>query len=396
MNKCDIIDKDNYIQISQKYFKTTGSDFYPFLSIEQRFICIDIINHKMILSPAEDFNDFELEDDDYNTIIEILRNHCKKLFGFTPNIEEGSTNFEKLKNFFNFPFWPQLNNISGEFQTLFNFQEDRLNPDGYKHVLKKMGIEVTESLWKRFINYKESVSNYMVIKELGFTDINILADILDDLHEREIVLHDINSYDMQDITRFVHSNFEYLSQRKMYKTISKCFNSGLERDALCLFNRLDDQFALMDGTKSKILKEGFTDYNHHLMNQLLNRLYNTRIDNIPNYTFKYTEEEKSYEQTIDDYEFHLLKDTDFMKFLGSVMNNCVYSCYRTPAINRHCLIAYATTQSKIKLCIELRPFKNSYKIEQAKAYANAQPNQEQLEVLEKWIKACGFSKIYFC
>jgi len=136
---------------------------------------------------------------------------------------------------------------------------------------------------------------------------------------------------------------------------------------------------LSDEEKQKIVKEGFTLYNHNLLVNVMNNHQNALIDEKYKKGFEYTKKEKSLEGTFNGFEFKLPEKPSKLLELGQTLHNCVGG-YIERVFKKSCLIVYATKDNKNRLCIEVR----GNLIQQGRADHNSSPKGEALIAFNEW------------
>ena len=108
-NKISLKD-DGTVEIGNTYF-CINSETGELLQLK-RYLTLNVKKRISRVFADKDDEWFLITDEEYSKIMEIMNNQMKEECGFVPDLAYGVTNFDKLVNFANFPFAPELNEFS--------------------------------------------------------------------------------------------------------------------------------------------------------------------------------------------------------------------------------------------------------------------------------------------
>lgn len=284
------------------------------------------------------------------------------------------------------PFCPNLAGVlfhSPAFSVNSNIAHDfplnRKDGNVFNEFLDFIKVPNTKQIRKTFQKDYRVIEIAYKLKNAGFSDLNAFNlatknssffDIIFDITERD------NSI-QENLSFFVKYSFSKKSEIATMKTLLKFDKDewrGTYTDALNMFRLYFEH--IPEILRKRILRYGFNKKNHDELS-----LLGASLKNIP---FKYSEEQFSLEQKIEDYEFALPKDSTQLVEIGMKLHNCVAS-YSDDIIGKKCTIVYAKKDGKYVLCIEVR----GNKVHQERADSNFDPNKEQNRILKIWHESHG-------
>ena len=110
-NEWTLLENDRYVFLKRIVYEEANGIGTKIIRKEFS-ICADVEKGRLFVTPDNKKNKagFYVPDEQYKKMRSILLNRCKKHFGFTPEYEWGETNFEKLKNYIQFPVFPEWKN----------------------------------------------------------------------------------------------------------------------------------------------------------------------------------------------------------------------------------------------------------------------------------------------
>lgn len=138
---------------------------------------------------------FDILDNEYQKIMNILEKQLEKEYGFIPYVSYGETNFDRLVNFVNYPFAPELNGFSKLFEhenvdTVFkdyagieyccsqSIKDDLKNsPDGIRKFINYCGLDYTSKIKKRFMQGCTEFAKFLGIWYAGFRDNKVIEHL---------------------------------------------------------------------------------------------------------------------------------------------------------------------------------------------------------------------------
>lgn len=129
----------------------------------KRYLILDIRNRSARIYAEAGNEWFDIFDEDYERIMNVLNAQIKEECGFIPDISYGETNFDRLVNFTRYPFAPELNElckkeILGD-KLEASEKELKYSPDGVKKIIQLTGLPYTQRLNKIFCRDIERLQN---------------------------------------------------------------------------------------------------------------------------------------------------------------------------------------------------------------------------------------------
>jgi len=416
---------DGTIEIENTYFcinPETGD-----LAKLKRYLTLNV-KKRIARTFAEEGNEwFNITDAEYSKIMEIMNNQMKEECGFIPDLSYGETNFDRLINFANFPYAPELNEFSYlmgedepssyiEYLASSRMEEMlKMNPSAISEFIKLCGIPYTPKNNRIFLQGHRNFLEYLALFYTGFKDERVIDRIIAaDEHKLfaatlntcsfEIKYNDTDYekqngkmhfsftdksdifFDIRNLLRIYDEKtagkltVELISNKKSYST----------SDALDYLVNLIDEHLLSDSVIRKIGKEGFTEYNHDLLMRIYRDAHPDSEEHFENQIIEYDEVEQELCWQHSGFEFCLPEDTNRLVEIGSKMNICVGHLYRDKAAKKQCTIVYAKKDDSYELCIEVQKTKdNRFKLVQKSAFSNHAPQGKTLEVFRQWCRVKG-------
>ena len=422
---------DGTVEIENTYF-CINSETGELVQLK-RYLTLNV--RKRISRVFADKEDkwFNITDEEYSKIMEIMNKQMKEECGFVPDLSYGVTNFDRLVNFANFPFAPELNEFSHffnhdkpgsyntdchniEYKSPVGLEENlKRNPAAVREFFKLFGTPYTSKNNGIFLQGHRPFLEYLGIWHAGFRDENIIEKIISaDEHMlfaatfNDNVTFGIYTDDDNDEPReetclcfvdepYLFSDIRYLfrlydEKRAGMLTVElisekESYNTP---DALDYLINLFIEHLLPDNVIRKIGKEGFTEYNHDLLMRMYRDAHPQQHESIENQEISYTPEEKELNWENSGYTFCLPEDTNRLLDIGSKMNICVGHLYRDKAVNKQCTIVYAKKGDNYELCIELHKASNNrFRLFQKSAFSNHEPQGKLQEVFNQWCQVKG-------
>lgn len=375
-----------------------------------------------------------------NYILDDIGEKYKKDFGIKPTISSAYSGFSIILGYLLSPFNVNFYKIAKHwglhpYDKDFTSLSSGTTPNAENEMFASLGIHPTKSIRKIYQKNPYGVIAYAAVKDLGFTDVNIL--------QKSTTINFYSFFNLYMIS-FANGNISYQirNQLRAFTTdmlaISneKTVWNSLERTIKYLFsnktikknsneNLLPNQINVTDGInmycgishyltekeKKEIMSEGFNSYTHDFLLRRQNELSYNSI----NKTGLYNKDENllfPIEKYFLDLEykcgeafcidkktgnrlpipdeqrwcFYVAKDSDTLRTIGSEMSNCVGWGYKDSVYSRRATIVYALYKKQYKICIEVTP---SFSVRQAFGPHNTQLNGEAFEAYSEWCKEKG-------
>lgn len=342
----------------------------------------------------------ELPTEIVEIIVRIIETDGKNKFGIKLNYENLPVDENLISALLAYPFEPRLFYLTDTVKEIKSINSS--NPNCFNQLCDLLQIKPWKT-FRRLFHKNYSVLPVLVsLNKIGFKDINIINDILSDTQVLNLLYKNKNPYDFDSLCFFVPDFDDQLnllekffcdelkqkSERSVLNMIKKNIKSYDEKkisdmlDAVNMFY-INENY-LSDKEREKIFKEGLSQYNHNLLANIQNEIFqelSSKGKNGPNKKFTYSADEKKFEAEIEGYKFLLPEDSTMLHEIGSELSNCV-GLYIKKIQSKTSLIIYATCNGKIKMCIELK----GNKIIQCSSRNNLQPEGNDLKVLNVWAK----------
>ena len=411
---------DGTVEIENTYF-CINSETGELVQLK-RYLTLNVRKRTSRVFADKDDEWFNITDDEYSKIMEIMNKQMKEECGFVPDLSYGVTNFDQLVNFANFPFAPELNEFSflisndepgsyTEYLSSAKLEEKlRKNPSAVSEFIKLCGIPYTTRTNKIFLQGHRIFLEYLGIWYAGFRDETVIDRILASDEHRLFAstMKDVISFGSK-LNDSGNSGLHFIDEPHLFYDISYLFRifdtktagkftislinkkeSYNTPDALDYLINLFIERLLPDNVIRKIGKEGFTEYNHDLLMRMYRDAHPKQHESFENQEISYTPEEKELNWENSGYTFCLPEDTNRLLDIGSKMNICVGHLYRDKAANKQCTIVYAKKADDYELCIELHKASNNrFRLIQKSAFSNHAPQGKLLEVFNQWCQVKG-------
>lgn len=429
-NKISLKD-DGTIEIENPYF-CINSETGELIQLK-RYLTLNVKKRISRVFANKGDKWFNITDEEYSKIMEIMNNQMKEECGFIPDLSYGVTNFDRLVNFANFPFAPELNEFSHffnhdkpgsyntdshniEYKSPVGLEENlKRNPAAVHEFFKLCGIPYTPKNNGIFLQGHRPFLEYLGIWHAGFRNEKTIEKIIsadehmlfaatfngnvafgiyadndnDEPREETCLCFTDEPFLFYDIRYLFRLYDEKKAGTLTVELISKK-ESYITPDALDYLITLNDENHLTNDVIRKIGKEGFTSYNHNLLMRMYQDIYPAPSESFENQEIPYTPEEKELNWENSGYTFCLPEDTNRLLDIGSKMNICVGHLYRDKAVNKQCTIVYAQKADDYELCIELhKATNNRFRLFQKSAFSNHAPQGELLEVFNQWCRVKG-------
>lgn len=313
------------------------------------------------------------------TAISFMQDFAKRELGFRPSCPG---NIHGLRHMLAFCYRPlDLNiylfrNVIGEtYEQLF----PRNQRENYRSLCQFLRLEhPPKSLRKAYQDFPENLVAFVLLRQFGFRDINIIRRFFyrENLFGFRLLklVYNSESRRMEDVSR-QHSNpyliwlerfcrwfLRHRTERHLAEYLRPLVAGEWNYSAadilrMFMYANLDrNETALQPDTLRRLLRERFTRRLHDAMVRELaailprdERAWQDRI----NMALHYTESEQDYVDSIDGYRFMLPQDTDELWGYGEAFHNCVAS-YRNDVIAKRSLILAMKRDDKYIACIEVR------------------------------------------
>ena len=217
---------ENFGSKNQITLKDDGS-----IEIENSFLYLDVdfdvnkANHKLVLDVANrtslgdkrtDEMFIKISDEEYKSVLGKMKEQMKQECGFEPKLVYGETNYDRLVNFANCPFAPELNVFRNDCPREV-WKDLAYSPDCVRKFIKLCGLPYTPKAVKIFLSGHRRFANFLGIWKAGFRDERAI-DFLMNLDEiwilGSIILQ--NGY-------FVNSVYTNSSEEHLFHSIKFLF-----------------------------------------------------------------------------------------------------------------------------------------------------------------------------
>lgn len=409
----------------------------------KRYLILNVRNRQSKVISEKGNEWFTITDEEYQQIMDVMNRQMKEECGFIPDLAYGQTNFDRLENFANYPFAPEINAFSEllhsdseprpKYADEHKNEEERKkyaviddianelkhSPDCVKKFIELFGIPYSSKLNKIFLQGHRHFAQYMGIWFAGIHDETCIEKLIEEdvngffaaavlqnasfeprTEEEEesedddrcfarvgtwSIIQNALFYD----TRFLVKLYDAKTVIRLIKPWSRSPNpfKYTSPDALGYMYNLYNENHLPDNIIKKVGKEGFTEYNHNLLMRLYQDTHPSPEEYFENREIIYTKEEKELEWENGDYKFCLPENTNRLVDIGSKMNICVGHLYRDKAADKECTIVYAIKDNQYELCIEVSKQKdNRFQLIQRSAFNNSKPAGANLTAFRQWCR----------
>lgn len=357
-------------------------------------------------------------------ILDELGDKYKTLYGIKPTISSSYTGFEVILGYLLCPFnvnfikiakhWG-LNPCDGDFTSLSSGD----TPSAENEMFACMNIQPTKSVRKFYQKNPYTIISYAAIKDLGFTDVNLLQKsttmdfyIFFNFYQISFANGEIDYQIRTSLKQFVTDMLAISTQKTVWNSLkrtidfftSKQVSEIIITDGINMYRGCAEH--LIDREKKEIMKEGFNTYTHDFLirrnNELAIEGYFNEIKIEENVQFTlekefldleykcgedfYLDKKTGERVSIPDENrwcFYVARDSDTLRIIGSEMHNCVGWGYKQAILERRATIIYAKYKNQYKICIEVTP---SFTIRQAFGPCNSQLEGEAYNAYCEWCK----------
>ena len=374
-------------------------------------LSVDFVSEKYVISQIKQKDDtyinwtdtdLEIPDVVVETAIEIMRESTLYATGIKPSVLCQIKNKYTVLGYMERPFDPNIVFLKTFFKyflsrdSYYIFDEifSREEKNNYKVMCDLLEIKPPKSLRKAYAFNPYAIVWYMIFKQWGIKDINYMHKFfyLDECiasmqlnrfyYDKETKHVARERWDSARRWEVVEFYCKWLLEQKGEKKMLKWLYSVSENIILnqlqwdILFSFRDYYNNLSEEVKTRLLRDGLTDYVHDAISvevtALSERWESTKI--------KYNKVEQGYACKINGYEFRLLPNTNMLSKLGAAFNNCVAS-YRYSIMRHESVIIYVMNDKDYLACIELQ---NENHIVQALGKYNFPLSKEVNDVCYYW------------
>ena len=175
------VNSDGIIEIENSYI-CMNPETAELLNLK-RYLVLDVRNRRASCYAEEGNEWFNISDDNYNQIMDVMNSQMKEEYGFVPDLSYGETNFDRLVNFARFPFAPVLNELCVEEilgNTLKEAETELQNSSGcVKKFIQLTGLPYTPKINKILLQGHRDFTEYYSICSLGFKDEKLIEKLMD-------------------------------------------------------------------------------------------------------------------------------------------------------------------------------------------------------------------------
>lgn len=356
-------------------------------------------------------------------ILDEIGNIYKNHYGIKPTISSLINGFEVILGYLLCPFnvnfvkiakhWG-LNPCDIDFTSLSSGD----TPSAENEMFACMNIQPTKAIRKLYQKNPYTIIPYAAIKDLGFTDINLLQKsttidfyIFFSFYQISFANGEIDYQLRTSLKQFVTDLLIISNQKTVWNSLQRTINifttnqvrEYIVTDGINMYRGCAEH--LTDREKKEIMKEGFNSYTHDFLirrnNELARELClsnkSKREENVQ-FTLEqqfleleykcgadFVLDKKTGERvSIPDEKrwcFYVVKDSNTLKIIGSEMHNCVGWGYKQAIIERRATIVYAVFNHQYKICIEVTP---KFTIRQAFGPCNSQLEGDAFNAYCEW------------
>ena len=236
--------------------------------------------------------------------------------------------------------WTVINNKSCFTPRLKAFSYQRTDPKVFKNFCQHFDIRNTKTIRRCFASRPNTLITFLILKECGFTDINLYNRVL----RKEEYYNIFDTTDFDAIKFFARYSIEKRGQKATLNTLLKTITDMNSQDALDMFYRYF--YKVPEALRQDILYDGFTTVNHDALAQISYQCQHA------NKVFRYSPEQTALCDSINGYDFFLPKDRYQLCEIGCTLHNCVAS-YDENIVKNRCTIVCAKKDGHYKICIEI-------------------------------------------
>ena len=363
-----------------------------------RKLVLDVANRTSLGDKTTDEMFIKISDEEYKSVLYMMKEQMKQECGFEPKLVYGETNYDRLINFANCPFAPELNVFRNDIPREV-WKDLARSPDCVRKFIKLCGLPYTPKAVKILLSGHRRFVNFLGIWRVGFRDeraIDFLMN-LDEIWILGAVILENGYFDNFVLTISSESYlfegiqflFEHYDEMTCAKLTAELLKNGLTGsivvDAFDYMINLAQENNLSEQIVRKIGHEGFTQYNHDMLMRVFRQAHPEKKEQFENLPIAYSPEEKQLEWEKDGYKFCLPEDTNRLVDIGYRMNICVGHLYREKAAQKQCDIVYAIKNDEYELCVELRKTSaNRFEVVQKSAFSNHEPKGKLLAAYNSW------------
>ncbi|MBQ4377631.1 MAG: PcfJ domain-containing protein [Treponema sp.] len=377
-------------------------------------------------------------------IVDELSETVKNRFGYKPTVTSSLSGFPLILGYMLSPFNVNFYRIShhwglNPYDADFTFLSSGDTPTAENEMFSSMGVKPTKTVRKLYQKFPEGMVAYAAMKDLGFSDPNLLQKSATKDFYKFFNSFNISfaggdiAYGMRETIRlFVQDMLQIANQKTVWNSIERTVkfhqqkrnnsdfviygHSGIVNDAFNMYPPCAPH--LSEREKHEILREGVNDYTHDFLLRRNRELQNEGIiagkdeavdrnvvfpleQKFLDLEYKCGEEYKMNSATgkrekvpdEDRWCFYVAKDSDTLKTIGSEMSNCVGWGYKNAVNERRATIVYAMYKKQYKICIEVTP---GFMIRQAFGPHNSNIYGEAQKAYSEWCreKNIVFRKVF--
>ena len=266
--------------------------------------------------------------------------------------------------------------------------------DNYRPLCKYLDIKPPKSLRKAYALNPYSIIIYLMLKQLGFTDINLIRrmfgydyigcypvrDLIYSKEEERVVVgiadNRISIVKIEEIFKRLLADGNEMSCIKILCDLSSGNWQDWQRDSIEMYAQCYNYLSLQ--LRQKIAHEGFTESIHDDLVEVLN-YYGLDITEVR--IIRYKPQYLNLECNINGYDIALVHRQSELGKIGKALHNCVAS-YENRVGTDRCMIISVRFEGKYVACIEI----DKSRIIQAKGFANSDLDGELRIVLNYWAK----------
>lgn len=340
------------------------------------------------------------------TAISFMQDYAQREFGFRPTCPGSIHGLRHMIAFCHRPL--DLNiylfrNVVGEvFEQMF----PRSQRDNYRPLCRFLQLEhPPKSLRKAYQDFPENLVAFVLLRQFGFRDINIIRRFFQreklfgfhllglSYNSETHMLEDVSHQQQNPYLVWLERFCRWFLRHRTERHLAECLRSLAMADSwdqnaadilrMFVYGNIDvNEGVLYPDTLRRLLREGFSLSLHDIMTHELAAIMLRGVQaeqHMPIISFGYTDSEMDYADIIKDYQFVLPKDTDELWIYGQCFHNCVAS-YRDAVTEKRSLILAMKREEKYIACIEIQ----QHRVVQALGPCNQKLPVEVCEILRKW------------
>ena len=370
---------------------------------------IDVVKRKLFVRQLRgwrnnfedwtELTDVEIPQPIVDIAIDAMRESIGLAYGIKPSVLSRMTGQAKIRAFVERPFDLNIVYLKTFLQQYIDNDFDKVFPyelkDNYRKICALLDIKPPKSLRKAYAYNPYAVVWYMIFLQLGVKDVNYmqkffywgyLADFFIGKFHFNIKSRRAKISEQPDYANWLALEFycRWLIKNKGEKHFMQWLHyisvdahiTGEQWDTIRSFYRYAEH--LSDEIKARLLEDGLTQYVHDIISFEVTAL----AKHWSNVRLNYNEKILAYECKINDYEFHLVHETDKLPKIGFALENCV-ATYREQVVRHHSIIVYVMHNGEYAACIELQ---NERNVVQALGKHNARLSGKLHDVCCLWLR----------